>query len=1498
MKRNIGIGKVLLSVAIAVAMTISAVPAIASEPETPPTTLHAVELNADDTVGGLLPNGYIVLDEDFTADPGWTITNASGDGNWSHNATYGTMNWTDGTNFGDTEDDTLSVDVDLSGLPLCVNAVNLEFFDYGDGGDYELYVDADLIDTITTSTTWTERNYDITSYAGSSVTISWVVGAGTVRNMSIDDVLISYNVDSDIYINGIEGLSDGGVYNTFPKTINVNISNLGATNLTDVDFHLQIYQEIEIETEEYVCWYMESCILRTWETLSADGDMAGWYWTETRSNSPTHSWASKPDYVDTYEGASEDYLYLQEPYTIPDEVDGNTVTTAILTFYHWAEGEFDGSFPVDYGKVFIENATYTYPTLYDTGGYYYDTDGEWVKVEIDISDFIGQDINIWFGWFADDYVNYEGWYIDDVCIELAYTSLQPLVFQGYKYTDLAANETKTIQFPIDFEPENDTYFIQVYSDYEDCIPDNHELGNGYADEINWTVTFGDICDAAALDVEVDDEFILNHSPLYETWINIPINVTVENTGTLTEDVPVKISAKHIIHETYFKDDVEGGVPEETYTTGDFGAAGEVLWHIDDFDFYSPYNAWSFFDSTYHYGAGYDNYWIIETDAIDWGAVEDDHNFDIEFNMKYNLNPLDNVYVAVAAGNYIITLSSTGSTADLGWPSSAGWARYGIMDWLDEAGYTNAYPGDQETLGQFGRYICDAFGFTYPDDFRGYGLIVFGEDYGIDTHGKTDDAYAGVIVDDIEAYTVYAGEEVWSTTYTVEGMEPGDVETFEVIWNTTEYCDYLIEAEIILDCDEDPSNNVANDQTRIVDILYEDFEEWTQEDNTYGEPGDWEIVALCSLCPDNHFWWINGSDQDDLLIIDEVFNFSDVIMAYLNFSTVYRIEEDWDYVYVEVSNDSGVHWYTLTEYTGNNTDWPDWTSMAIPLVPGVTTITSPYTGLADFTMPVTYFTDQMHFRFRFVSDSLISWKGIYIDDVNITAYNGSAWNTLFFDDMESGDGNWLNLGMYYGCHWHEEDTFGAGPTAMWFWNGNNVTYLGTGIVESWGRGLTPFFSEWSGTGGFGFFWFGDGDAGFYDLGTPGSTGEFQITVDGSGWGGSVSFDLTYWQLNFAFGASGITANVDVWDGTTSLSTPLPNTAPGVNNTITIDISAFAGSPAVNIAINVTNTIGFDWMGLTSAYINTTAPIVPDESYYANVDEKLIMEFDLTKAYYAELVWQQNYSFADSEDQGLVEVWDGSAWKTLFIVSGAGPSWSDMMLDISDYVGGDEFTRIRFRFVSDDTGTDYGWLIDNVGIIGKVDYKEPTIACAIDPATPNGNNGWYTSGVTFTATATDNVDVDTIYYRIDGGAWKVYTGPITISVDGEHTVEAYAVDEVGNPSEICIKTFKIDATAPTVTITAPQSGYIYFMGRELFANPLGGTIIIGGIEFSASASDAMSGVDYVTFEVDGMTYEKAVSPYSIWWHKFDLLPTSYTLTVSAYDEAGNKASDATLSFTHWL
>jgi hypothetical protein len=279
------------------------------------------------------------------------------------------------------------------------------------------------------------------------------------------------------------------------------------------------------------------------------------------------------------------------------------------------------------------------------------------------------------------------------------------------------------------------------------------------------------------------------------------------------------------------------------------------------------------------------------------------------------------------------------------------------------------------------------------------------------------------------------------------MEPGETDYVEFTWNTTEYCDYIITGETTLDCDMDPTNDETTDTTRIHEWQYEDETEGVSyEDNTCGDPSQWKIVEECSICPDDKFWY-NGEetnysiDRDDVLYNAEDINMTGFTEAYLNFSTYYYIEEDFDYGYIEVSNDSGHTWFMLDTLT--NTSGEQFIDLSYHLLPGTTELYSEYTE-SEFEMPTTFFTEGMKFRFRFTSDSAVNWKGWYIDDVAFNAYNGT-WNILFEDDMEDGADKWSHHYKCYGNHWHEEDAFGTpypGLDDTAYYNGENRSWTVT------------------------------------------------------------------------------------------------------------------------------------------------------------------------------------------------------------------------------------------------------------------------------------------------------------------------------------------------------------------------------------------------------------------------------------------------------------------------
>ena len=113
----------------------------------------------------------------------------------------------------------------------------------------------------------------------------------------------------------------------------------------------------------------------------------------------------------------------------------------------------------------------------------------------------------------------------------------------------------------------------------------------------------------------------------------------------------------------------------------------------------------------------------------------------------------------------------------------------------------------------------------------------------------------------------------------------------------------------------------------------------------------------------------------------------------------------------------------------------------------------------------------------------------------------------------------------------------------------------------------------------------------------------------------------------------------------------------------------------------------------------------------------------------------------------------------------------------------------------------------------DITPPRTTHALDPAQPDGANGWYKTPVKVTLDATDNdggSGVDTTEYRFAGDEeWTAYSAPFTVSDPGRHTVEYRSTDADGNVESAKSVTFRIDPAAPTTTAKlngeAPKPSY---------------------------------------------------------------------------------------------
>lgn len=146
--------------------------------------------------------------------------------------------------------------------------------------------------------------------------------------------------------------------------------------------------------------------------------------------------------------------------------------------------------------------------------------------------------------------------------------------------------------------------------------------------------------------------------------------------------------------------------------------------------------------------------------------------------------------------------------------------------------------------------------------------------------------------------------------------------------------------------------------------------------------------------------------------------------------------------------------------------------------------------------------------------------------------------------------------------------------------------------------------------------------------------------------------------------------------------------------------------------------------------------------------------------------------------------------------------------------------------DDEDNDSHWCMTRTGMSGKntVYFKAyddagnkresrkltlyTDLAAPTTQASLNGSVGpwpvWFTQPVALQLTATDGatgnarVGVKEVHYRVDGGAWQTQQGDrinLTVSNDGQHIVEYYAVDQVGNTEATRNVTFQIDQTPPS-------------------------------------------------------------------------------------------------------
>ena len=139
----------------------------------------------------------------------------------------------------------------------------------------------------------------------------------------------------------------------------------------------------------------------------------------------------------------------------------------------------------------------------------------------------------------------------------------------------------------------------------------------------------------------------------------------------------------------------------------------------------------------------------------------------------------------------------------------------------------------------------------------------------------------------------------------------------------------------------------------------------------------------------------------------------------------------------------------------------------------------------------------------------------------------------------------------------------------------------------------------------------------------------------------------------------------------------------------------------------------------------------------------------------------------------------------------------------------------------------------------------------------------------------------YYKIDDApiGFNKYKQPMTIDTIGEHTIEYYSIDNIGNQEEIKTTTFTISNINFDLEITQPTNG-IYIFGKRLI--PIQKTIIIGPTEIKATTNtftEEPANISKIEFLIDGTIKNTTTQkPYT---YKIDQqLIGKHTIEVKAY------------------
>jgi len=284
-----------------------------------------------------------------------------------------------------------------------------------------------------------------------------------------------------------------------------------------------------------------------WEAISLDENPDTWNLSENRSKSSSRSFHCTKN--EKYYGNAIDILQMKD---LIDTSDANNIT---LSFWHWCEGDTYTSnsniIIADYGDIEIYayiDSSWTWISLSDLGisNLYYDNNWIQTKIVIEKSnsyplngenitgeELLSNGVKFRFVWTSTPQFQYEGWYIDDIEVEICKDNWYDLIWQSQSLPPnhwcIPFGVTEEMTFPIQWNVEKEgEYLISV------CTQEEPPWCGSSC--IEKKVIIGNIHDVAVISLEAPCNI--------DSGEDLPIETIVKNVGTYNEtNVQVKATIK-------------------------------------------------------------------------------------------------------------------------------------------------------------------------------------------------------------------------------------------------------------------------------------------------------------------------------------------------------------------------------------------------------------------------------------------------------------------------------------------------------------------------------------------------------------------------------------------------------------------------------------------------------------------------------------------------------------------------------------------------------------------------------------------------------------------------------------------------------------------------------------------------------------------------------------------------------------------------------------------